>query len=195
MDHKTQTQRNHKKLHALTVALLIIAAASGTAYLFSKSSNKVSTAAVKADAPASKSKSPFSFTGAPGWRKGPSNSTSLALFHDNGCFVSAEYKAGTVDKDAELEKTHSSLTEMGYTDTLTASPTVSIQIGEEERRYQLNQFTVTGEGSAGEIQRGQEFGYIQLTDGHVKVSGYCNTSNQLPHTVPALKAMNFTTPE
>jgi hypothetical protein len=38
---------------------------------------------------------------------------------------------------------------------------------------------------------GQEFGYLQLPHGYLEIWGYCDTAEQLPATIPALKAIKF----
>jgi hypothetical protein len=133
----------------------------------------------------------FSFAGAPEWRKGPSNKTSMALFHGHDCFVSAEYKPGTVEVSAELEKIKTSLTDMGYTVTTGVTLTNTLQTDQGSKEYELHQYSVTGAGSAGQVKGGQEYGYLQLSDGYVQIEGHCDSADQLPSTIPALLAIKF----
>lgn len=136
-------------------------------------------------------KSQFSFTGAPGWRQGPSNETSMALFHGHDCFVSTEYKPGTVTVSARLQKIQTDLTSMGYTITPNETLTIELRSNEGPKQYQLHQYAVAGVGSAGQVKGAQEYGYLQLSDGYVEIEGYCDATDQLPATLPALQAIKF----
>lgn len=133
----------------------------------------------------------FSFTGTDGWRQGPTNKTSMALFHGHDCFVAVEYKDGTVDVTAEIDRIQAGLVKMGYTSLAGAVLTVPSQSSEGHQQYRLHQYSVAGSGSTGQIKGGQEFGYLQFQDGYVEVEGYCDTADQLPTTLPALKAVKF----
>lgn len=138
-------------------------------------------------------KSQFSFTGTSGWWQGATNNTSMALFHNaEDCFTSVEYKAGTVDVAAELQKTQTLLTSEGYTVTPGNIQTLSLQMGAGGKpQYQLHQYAVTGARSAGRVEGGQEYGYLQLPNGYVKIEGNCDNSQELAATVPALQAVKF----
>lgn len=78
-------------------------------------------------------KSMFEFAGAAGWRKGPSNETSMALFNNQNpsdqapCFTSTEYYTGTVDAAAELNKSQQSLSKSGYTVTSLGTKALMMQ--------------------------------------------------------------------
>ncbi|HET7630523.1 MAG TPA: hypothetical protein VFK03_04080, partial [Candidatus Saccharimonadales bacterium] len=75
-------QRIINKYTALGLAALI---ALVTTFFFTQDKPQV----VEADETIER-QSQFSFDGAPDWRLGPTNQTSIALFHDrDGCFVSA----------------------------------------------------------------------------------------------------------
>lgn len=153
---------------------------------------KQSAAASKSSAAA---QSPFAFAAAQAlaWRKGPSNATSLAIFHNgtDGCFASMEYRPGTINAEAALQATQASLASSGYTSQPSAILNVTLQTGAGLQQYQLHQYTVSGTGSSGQTMGGQEFGYVQLSDGYLKIESYCNTPDQLPATIPALQAMSF----
>lgn len=61
----------------------------------------------------------FSFIDIEGWRKGPSNATSMAVFGNDDltkvspCFISVEYKKGTVDENKKHLDNLETLTETG----------------------------------------------------------------------------------
>jgi hypothetical protein len=153
-----------------------------------------------ADKPAAASKAaaaqpPFSFVTAQAldWRKGPSNQTSLAVFHNgtDGCFASMEYRPGAINTDAALQATQASLASSGYTSKPGAVLNLTLQTDTGQQQYQLHQYAVSGTGSSGQTMGGQEFGYLQLSSGYLKIESYCNTPEQLSTTMPALQAMSF----
>lgn len=134
----------------------------------------------------------FSFTGVANWRQGPTNQASMVLFHkSHDCFTSVSYKTGSVDADNEVQKTSTSLARDGYTVTSMGSKTLSLQTTNGKQSYKLRQLSVTGQGSAGKLKAAQEFGYIQLSNGYVTIEGYCDSTDQLPATIPALQAIKF----
>lgn len=136
--------------------------------------------------------SQFKFTGANGWWQGATNKTSMALFHKtDGCFTSVEHKSGMVDTAAELQKQYDMQTRGGYTVTPGNTQTLTIQTVAGQEKYDLHQSSVTGTGDGGKVKGGQEFGYVQLPSGYIKVMGYCDTPDQLPATLPALQAIKF----
>ncbi|MGB3008968.1 MAG: hypothetical protein WBB33_01260 [Candidatus Saccharimonadales bacterium] len=134
----------------------------------------------------------FSFTGADGWKQGPSNTTSMALFYDHSCFVSVEYKLGTVNEQAELQKVKADLSAIGYTAKPLADTQATIRNGDVDTPYSLHQFVVTGTEKTPQVKEGQEFGYLQLENGYVISKGYCDTTSQLPLTIPVLKSIKLT---
>ena len=146
-----------------------------------------------------KSQPLFSFTGVEGWRKGPSNDTSMALFsqaREDGtspCFVSVEYRSGSVDSSLEINKTKDSLTKDGYTATSHEPRVVNMQTGSGELQYELHQYKVESPSGSVEVYGGQQLAYHQLTEGHLKVIGNCETSEQLAMTIPALEAIRLET--
>jgi hypothetical protein len=140
-------------------------------------------------------KSKFSSTGAEGWWQGATNKTSMALFQStHDCFVSAEYKVGTVNAAGELQKTQSNMTKDGYVVSSVSTQSLTLQTTSGTRQYELqesNVVTPTNMGTQNKVQGGQEFGYVQLSNGYVKIMGYCNTANELPATIPALQSIKF----
>lgn len=135
----------------------------------------------------------FSFTGTDGWRQGPTNGTSMALFQNGqGCFASVEYKKGMVDVAAEREKQQSNDAKVGVTSTQIGSLAVTLQSDDGQKQYQLHQYSASGEVAGQKIKGGQAFGYLQLTDGYLEVEAHCDTADQLPSTIPALRAIKLT---
>lgn len=186
MNKNTKT-RNTKLKITLLVALVAVVGTAGVA-LFRANSY----AAAENKTTEQESKSLFSFTGATGWRQGPSNETSMALFGKaradgtSACFVSAEYKPGKVDVDAALQKQQDSYKTTGGTMTQTATVTNVLQTNEGEKQYELRQYTV--DGGSEKAMGGLELGYLQLKDGYVKVDGHCEAVEELAITIPALQA-------
>jgi len=140
-------------------------------------------------------KSKFSSTGTIGWWQGATNKTSMALFQNtHACFVSAEYKTGTVDMASELQKTQGDLTNDGYTVTPVGTQSLTMQTTSGVKQYELQQSRVVTPASMSvqnKLQGGQEFGYIQLSRNYIKVMGYCDTAEQLPATIAALQTIKF----
>lgn len=86
----------------------------------------------------------FSFARTSDWREGPSNETSLALFGKqrkdgtSACFTSAEYKSGTVDVNAALQKQEGVYAAIGNTMTLVTTITNTLQTSSGEKQYDLH---------------------------------------------------------
>lgn len=142
--------------------------------------------------------SEFKFTGAINWWQGATSRTSMALFHtlQDGCFVSLQQKTGTIAADqASFQKTESQLTSTGYTITPVAAQAMTIQTNSGSKQYQLQESSVTSPAGASRVLGGQEFGYLQLSNGYLYIEGYCNTSAELAATIPALQAVSFNAAE
>lgn len=171
-----------------TGILIVIATVSAIIGIQHKRTNIVPSAKPAA----AEVKSLFSFAGLPGWRKGPTNKTSMALFYNSsGCFVTVEHKQGTVDVAAELKKSRDSLANDGYTVTPIGSQTLTIQTAVGDQQYALHQSSVTTPAGEIKLMGGQEFGYAQLPNGYLEIEGYCDTASDLSVTIPALQAINF----
>lgn len=185
---------NNKVLNPFIVtAVIILVVGNGLFFAFSTDAQLATSGAPSStmSTPLHADTSRFSFSGAPNWRKGPSNATSMALFHTNGCFTSLEYKTGVVDPATALEKIRADLVSMDYTVALNDTATKRLKSGGQELQFQLNQYSVTGLGSGGIAKGGQEFGYLQLTDGYIEVKGFCDTADQLPTSIEALQAVDY----
>lgn len=140
-------------------------------------------------------KSQFSFQSVDGWRQGPSNETSMALFHkaDDGCFVSVEYKKGTLDATAELQKILDSHKNSGYTISTDEIVPMSMLTNAGQKEYQLHKYLIDSNGATAEskLMGGNAFGYVALSNGYIEIEGYCNTVEQLTVAIPALQALKF----
>ena len=171
------------------LAVLIVAALAGAIFVATRDAAE---AAPSQPATAQEAKARFSFAGASDWREGPSNSTSIALFYNPAdCFVSAEYRPGSIDTAAALQKIQTDLASGGYTSTPGATTSATLQTTAGAKQYQLHQYTVAGTGTADKLYGGQSFGYLQVSDGYIKIEAYCITPDHLPATTAALQAIKF----
>lgn len=180
------------KLNRYTICVSILLVVASAFVVYKIMHNRAETAAAKPPVGAAV-KSMFSFTGATGWWQGATNETSMAVFHKYDCFTSVEYKTGTVDIDAELEKVQNSVASGDYTVIPGSTQTLMLQTKLGPQKYELHQSSVVIPQGAMPVKAGQEFGYLQLSDGYIKIMGYCDTPDQLPATIPALQAIKFQT--
>lgn len=143
-------------------------------------------------------KSMFSFTPPNGWRQGPSNETSMAAFSPSlvdgtsACFTSAEYYAGTVSVESALQKDADTITHGGNTVTALNPQMLAIQTPEGSKQYELRQYKVES-SSSNPIMGGHSIGFVPLTDGYLKIYANCNAADELPDTLPALRAYTLNT--
>lgn len=134
----------------------------------------------------------FDADAAPGWRKGPGNDSSIVLFkNDHDCFISIHEESGAIDENTRRSNLKYSLQDQGYTVTSGAANPVTLQTQTGEQRYQLYQYTVTGQGTSEKLYEGQALGYVPLSDGNLAIEAYCNPGNLLPEVMPALEAVTF----
>lgn len=174
----------------ITVVVLAVSASATGFYLASRSEPQAS-----ADTNAQTSPSLFSFTGADGWRKGPSNETSMALFNsDDTCFAYVHYKPGTVDALVEVAKTREGWTSDGYGVTDLGIQTIKIQTAGEGKSYELHQSSVVTPKGMTKLYGAHQHGYQQLEEGYLEIHGYCNEVEQLIGIVPALEAISMRKP-
>lgn len=181
---------------ALSLAIFVLAAAA-TIFIMRQTHADISPSVSPTTGLAQKTPGTpqFSFqaAAAPGWRQGPIDKVSLALFSNDeasGCWTSVEHKTGTVDVAAELQKAQTSWTnDQNYTIVSTNILPVTLQTASGKKQYDLHQFTLSSTG--GRLYGGQEFGYLLLAGGYIKVQGYCNTADQLASITPALQAITF----
>ncbi len=109
----------------------------------------------------------------------------------DACFVIASYQEGTVDSAAMLaNKTKPS--DDTSTDTSTYVPTgtseETIQTHEGAKTYSLHQYDLK---SPTPVQRGNAFGYVQLSKGYVQITSICPTAEDLADTEEALNAISL----
>lgn len=173
--------------------VILLAVLAAAFIIFTIKLDETNSTAPLSGTPAKSVKSQFSFGGAEGWRQGPSNKTSMAFFNSNGCFTSVENKTGTLDIAAEQQKNQTTLTGAGYTVTPAGTQTLTMQTSAGPKQYELQQSSVTTPAGTTPVEGGQEFGYLQLADGYIKIMGYCDTADELPVTIPALQAVRFDT--
>ena len=181
----TPRKRRFINRYALSIAAIVLIAAATYAGLVAWRNYSAATKPPVKVAAAPE----FAFTGAKDWWQGATNQTSMALFHkkDDGCFVSAQHKTGTIASDkAKRKKANEELTvKPGETRKLT------VQTPAGKQHYDLQQSTITSPDSANPLMEGLETGYLQLDSGFLFFEGHCNKSSQLESTIPALKAIVF----
>lgn len=175
-----------------TPSLVIIALALVGLVFFMK--HRAAAATPHQSVAATPVQSQFSFSGVPGWHKGPTNETSMALFRDDGeCFTSIEHKSGAVDVDTEIQKQQSMMASSGNTMAAGATPVVTVQAGTGSQQYELHEFSLSSGDKSHPLMGGLGLGYLQLSNGYIKIQSHCNTADELPSTVPALEAYQFHT--
>ncbi len=185
-------ERHPKRRLGLLSVLILVLLASVASVIWQK---------VSAQAAADANRPMFSFTGATGWWQGATDKTSMSLFNYNKtsnsgggqCYVSVDYKSGSINIDNELERTYNKLTSSKYTVTQIGTKQATIQSTSGNRQYVMHQSSVTSPADASQLMGGQEYGFVQLSGGYLYIVGLCNTPDQLPQTYPALTAMKFET--
>jgi hypothetical protein len=83
------------------------------------------------------------------------------------------------------------MTSDGYTVNTVGTQALSLQTSSGAKQYNLQQLDVIVPAGGNALLAGQEFGYVQLPDGYVKVQAYCDTAAQLSATIPVLQAITF----
>ena len=137
-----------------------------------------------------------------GWWRGGGESTSpyrkigITLHTDrqndeHSCFVDAGYHKGLVDVTAELNRRYQAAESGGHIVTPTDIKELTMQTSGEPLQYELHQSTVTMSDNQEKLMGGQGFGFIQLTDGYIRIMGYCEQPEDLPGTLPALESIRF----
>lgn len=186
----TKQRQKLSKLAMIVAAIVVLATGTVSTY-FALHMTAQASAGPKKDAV---TKHYFSFNGTTGWWQGATNETSMALFDSDkqhACFTSVEYKPGTVNAAADLQVMQASLAKDGYTVTLGATQSLTMQTNTGSQRYELHQSSVTPPPGGAPVKGGQELGYVQLSNGYIKVMGYCDAPEQLPGTLPVLRAIKF----
>jgi ABC-type antimicrobial peptide transport system permease subunit len=181
----------HRYVVSTLAIVIVVAAVSGMLIWNRTRTDAVSRSKRTSTAPVV---SMFSFMGVSGWWRGATNRTSMALFDTDttdGCFVSDQYQTGTVDVAAELQSNQNTLIAGGYSIASAGTQESTLQANASPVQYQLAQYSVTSSPTASQVMGGQEFGYVQLTGGYIKIMGYCNAADELSTTIPALQAITF----
>ncbi len=188
-------EHNHFRLNRYTSGILVFLFVATVSAIVAIQPNRTDTKPAITPAVGAAAPSQFSFSGTPNWWQGATSKSDMALFHTirDSCFTSVQHKTGTVDAAAELQKTAASLTSQGYTVTPGSTQTLTIQTNTGPRQYELQQSSVMTPAGANKLLGGQEFGYLQLSNGYLKIMGYCETADELPATIPALQAIKFDT--
>jgi hypothetical protein len=181
--------KNKKIKIVVTILLTLLSAASICSYLLlsSRSTTTVNNTDIS-------TKSLFSFTGADGWRQGPTDKTSMALFSKarqdgtSACFTSAELKQGIANKAAELTELQNNLkTTGGQVVPLSSSPSV-LHTTSGDHQYELQQYRIDGGNGSKDAMKGLALGYVQLNDSYVILTGHCETTEELTTITQALHA-------
>lgn len=179
------------KLFAVTSALVIVGAATALALTLTND-NKTQAESTKAQSPSVNSPFTFNSGQASGWRQGPTNQDSMALFsNDHSCFISIEHKGGKVDSAAATSKTLASLSEGGYITKALGTATASIKVNSDDTELAIDKFDITGSGNAGQLYSGQAYGYTQLDNSYLHAQANCNSADRLSSAISALSAITF----
>lgn len=140
----------------------------------------------------------FSFGGAEGWHKGPTTATSMALFSPSDhsgispCLLTAEYYVGKVNSDDLQAQNLQTLQSNNKVVAKIADVSTSIQTSEGTKNFTFHRYNVAKPaGQESPVMGGNELGFVQLKKGYLKLSGRCDTTDQLPSTLPALAALKF----
>lgn len=103
------------------------------------------------------------------------------------CFVMAFYQKGTIDITSTLKEVVNTRDD-SMTVKLTGTTQLSMLTPEGKKDYVLHQYDYV---TASAIQHGNEYGFIQLSDGYIKITGVCPTADMLPSTEAALSALSL----
>lgn len=179
-----------KHVALISVAAIVILTATALVVLKNNELKAVKQSSAK------ETQSEFSFAGAKGWRQGPSNQTSMALFSDSHeCFTSIEHKPGAVNVAAELQKQQADVKSGGNKITAAGTSKLTVQTSEGLRNYELHEFSLSSGDTSNPLMGGLGLGYVPVAGGYLYIQSHCNTPSELTGTFPALKAYSFNTPK
>jgi len=103
------------------------------------------------------------------------------------CFVTASYQPGTIDIEKKLaQKTVAIDSSSSYKFLGTRPQTIRTPEGTKE--YSINQYDLVTQTPS---QYGNEFGFIQLKEGYISVTGVCPTADMLTANETALNAIRL----
>lgn len=196
MRKKYSQQSNRKTVFILCAAGVILLAliGAGVWWLTLRDNTPIETTTEPAQAPL------FTFTETVDWSKGPGNKTSQVLFGKkddlgmSSCFVSVEYQEDVIDIESKLQENQDILSKNHQVATLETKE-LTMKTPEGEKPYSLHQSKITSaDGSYDKTgpKGGNQLGFIQLTDGYIKVLGNCDTAEELPETIAALNSVTMT---
>jgi hypothetical protein len=190
----------HKKI-ALLITVLVVAILASAGWFELRPKTPVVDAATASEAHDPNAAPMFAFTGATDWTTGPHDATSMGLFGKKDsqgmspCFAAVNYEPGVVNIAAELKKFQSTAGE-GHTIAAVGTKAMTMKTPDGVKQYQLHQFHTSNPASATSAMErameGNDLGYLQLTNGYVKIVGNCETMAQLPTVIPALQALEIT---
>jgi len=191
-----QKQKNiHKKKMIVSILLATVIVSTGTCgTIFALHGNSSNDHALTKPRDNKAVESMFSFSDPQNWWQGVTTKNTMVVFDDNkahACFVMLEYAPGKVDVDSEINKINSVLIKDSYILTPLESVQLTMQVNNRPLPYELRQSSVVSPAGSSKVKGGQAFAYIQLTDGYVKIAGYCDTPEQLPNIPVALEAIKF----
>jgi len=108
----------------------------------------------------------------------------------NSCFVMAFYQKGDIDAASELQARKDGLVigDAKATIEMLGASQQTMQTPEGLKEYTLHQFNLL---TASQVQKGNEFGFIKLSDSYIELRGICPTGDMLAATVPALNALSL----
>jgi len=203
---RPRVKNHHNRNVVLTVAgiLLAIVIIVGLYLIWSTAQKPGATEAQKPS---------FVFTAAnaPGWWTGGNNWPDATQYEGNqadlsiatmnimqgtkdtpgDCFVLFSYKKGTVDVQTVLEDRKAGLI-MGSEETSSVeqigSRTQTMRTPEGEKEYTLYQYNLIAPESQ-QVQRGNEFGYVALSDSYIELWGVCPTADELAVTLDGISAV------
>ncbi|HET7630389.1 MAG TPA: hypothetical protein VFK03_03370, partial [Candidatus Saccharimonadales bacterium] len=92
---------------------------------------------------------------------------------------------------AKRFKAEAYFSHQGYKTTPLATRTLSMNTDAGAIRYDLGQSSVITPAGKPKVKGGQGFGYFRLSTGYIKVETHCDDASQLPATIPALEAIEF----
>lgn len=191
MKHNRHTLPNKRPV-VLTLAVILVLAGVALFALAWRQRTEASPEPIPTSQPAPLFT--FNAAAAPGWRKGPGNETSLALFHNDtstNCFVYAAIEPGKADIAKALQEKTAMMAKSGHTETPLSTQTLTLQTASGPQPYELHQSHVTTPAGREKLLGGQELGHIPLGDKHIEIVGNCLTPEDLPATIPAIQAIEY----
>lgn len=138
----------------------------------------------------------FSFEGHQDWWLGPTTSTSIVLLNEQNhqaCFVSAEYKPGSVDVKSQIKQYKDDISKYGQDYRVKDIQTIAMELktNSEPVKYSLHQTEIIAPNDDNNLKLGQEYGYIEFDRGYVAIQGFCDQPSQLDATLAAIQAIVF----